>query len=215
VKSKLFYNTIAATLHYTLKVLMRAEVFKEFRLVGGTPLSLYRGHRAAVGIDLFTDEMSGSVDFEKIDTFLKYTYPYLDYNNSAAVEMGRSYYVGSDERNCIKLDVFYTDKFIQQAIVMDTLRLASVEEIISMKINAILRGGRKKDFWDVHELMDEYSLEKMLALHKEKYPDTHDERLIRKNFINFATADVDFDPICLRNKHWEIIKLDIIDFVKS
>ncbi len=52
----------------------------------------------------------------------------------------------------------------------------------------------------------------MIALHKQRYPYTHDENQIRKNFTDFKNADDDFDPVCLKGKHWEIIKLDIIDF---
>jgi len=81
-----------------------------------------------------------------------------------------------------------------------------------MKIDVISRGGRKKDFWDIHELMDDYSIEEMLALHKQRYPFTHDGDHIRRYFVNFEKADDDFEPICLQGKHWEIIKLDMIDF---
>lgn len=34
--------------------------------------------------------------------------------------------------------------------------------------------------------------------------------LIRQNFINFTRADNEFNPICLKGKHWELIKLDIV-----
>ena len=35
------------------------------------------------------------------------------------------------------------------------------------------------------------------------------------NFSNFENADADFDPICLRKKNWEIIKLDLIEAVQQ
>ncbi len=99
-------------------------------------------------------------------------------------------------------------------MLIDGIRLATVEEIIAMKIDVISRGGRKKDFWDIHEMKDEYSIEEMLALHKQRYPYTHDGDQIRRYFVNFENADDDFDPICLKGKHWEIIKLDMIDFAR-
>jgi hypothetical protein len=52
----------------------------------------------------------------------------------------------------------------------------------------------------------------MLAMHKQRFPYTHDGHQIRRYLVNFENADEDFDPICLKGKHWEIIKLDIIDF---
>jgi hypothetical protein len=51
----------------------------------------------------------------------------------------------------------------------------------------------------------------MLALHSERYPYDHDEETIRKQVTNFARADDDFDPVCLRGKYWEIIKLDLLE----
>lgn len=92
--------------------------------------------------------------------------------------------------------------------------MATVEEIIAMKIDVISRGGRKKDFWDIHELRDDYPIDKMLALHEKRYPYNHDNKQIRNNFSNFKSADEDFEPVCLRGKYWEIIKLDLIDFAK-
>jgi len=94
--------------------------------------------------------------------------------------MGRSYYVGKNKDACVKLDLFYTDGFIQEVLFIDDIRLATVEEIIAMKIDVISRGGRKKDFWDIHELKDDYTFEKMLALHEKRYPYNHVKAQIKK-----------------------------------
>jgi hypothetical protein len=212
--SKLHYNTTGQQLQGILKTLMAAKEFDAFRLVGGTALSLLRGHRESLDIDLFSDNPYDSIDFEAIYTFLCNTFSYVDTNEYKVVGGGKSYYIGNSEEDCVKLDLFYTDKFIQEIILMDGIRLATVEEIIAMKIDVISRGGRKKDFWDIHELKDDYSIGKMFALHKQRYPYTHDENHIRSNFSNFQIADDDFNPICLKGKHWEIIKLDMIDFAE-
>lgn len=109
----------------------------------------------------------------------------------------------------VKLDVYYTNPFIRPALVTDSIRLAAIDEIVAMKIDVIQRTGRKKDFWDTYEIMDTYNLDQMLALHQEIYPYSHDEDLIKKNLINFNSADDDFDPVCLRGKHWGLIKYDL------
>jgi hypothetical protein len=70
-----------------------------------------------------------------------------------------------------------------------------------------------KDFWDLHELLDQYSVQQMIDLHSERYPYTHDEIVIRSNLALFTNADDDFDPDCLRGKFWEIIKLDMIEAI--
>lgn len=211
----LHYNTITPLLHSILADLMSADVFKNFRLVGGTALSLHRGHRMSVDIDLFTDAEYGSVDFDAIDTFLRSNYSYVDTNNYDVIGMGKCYFIGENQLNCIKLDLFYTDKFIDKTILIDGLRLASIEEIIAMKMDVILRTGRKKDFWDIHELKDNYSISEMIALHEKRYPYTHDRNSLKQKFIDFEDADGDFEPDCLRGKYWEFIKLDLIDFIKE
>lgn len=211
----LHYNTITPLLHSILADLMATDIFKDFRLVGGTALSLHRGHRMSVDIDLFTDAEYGSIDFEAIDTFLRSNYSYVDTNNYDVIGMGKCYFIGDSQLKCIKLDLFYTDKFIDKIILIDGLRLASIEEIIAMKMDVILRTGRKKDFWDIHELKDNYSISEMIALHEKRYPYTHDRDALKQKFIDFEDADGDFEPDCLRGKYWKFIKLDLIDFIKE
>ena len=210
--NKLYYNTLNPLLLNVLRSLMSAKEFDVFRLIGGTALSLYRGHRQSADLDLFSDAPYDSIDFAAIDAFLHKTYSYVDTNEYNVIGMGKSYIIGKSKYDCVKLDLFYTERFIQKITLIDGIRLATVAEILAMKVDVISRGGRKKDFWDIHELKDDYSLEKMINLHKQRYPYTHDEDQIRSNFLNFTNADDDFDPVCLKGKHWEIIKLDIIDF---
>lgn len=211
----LYYNTVNTLLLSTLQDLMKTSVFDDFRLVGGTSLSLQLGHRQSVDIDLFTDCIYESVDFKAIDDYLRLHYPYVDTFVTDIVGMGKSYYIGKSKNDCVKLDLFYTDQFIRPSLEVDGLRLASLEEITAMKIDVVSRGGRKKDFWDIHELMEFFSIEKMLQLHEERYPYSHDRQEIIFNFTSFEKADIDFDPICLRNKYWEIIKLDLVEEVQQ
>lgn len=93
--------------------------------------------------------------------------------------------------------------------------MGSLGEIVAMKINVISRIGRKKDFWDLHELSEKFSIQKMLELHQQRHPYEHNEAAILENLINFDAADKDFEPICLRNKYWEAIKLDFIELVQD
>ncbi len=212
---KLYYNTVTPLLLEVLTSLMANHEFDEFRLVGGTGLSLQTGHRKSADIDLFTDSDYDSIDFAAIDQYLHQHYPYLDTSDYRIIGMGKSYYIGNHKDECIKLDLCYTDKFIEDIVSLDNIRLASIGEITAMKIDVISRGGRKKDFWDLHELKEELTVQQMLDLHKKRYPFTHDPALILEKLTDFRIADQDFNPICLKGKHWEIIKLDILDMVKG
>ena len=149
----LYYNTINDLLKNSLEILMTSSVFENFRLVGGTALSLQLGHRISVDIDLFSDDSYGSIDFEEIENFLKSNFSYVDGFSDIQPAMGKSYFIGTDKENSVKLDVYYTDDFIQPAKIIDYIRMATVEEIIAMKVDVVQRGGRKKDFWDLHDLL--------------------------------------------------------------
>ena len=69
----------------------------------------------------------------------------------------------------------YTDPFIREPDIIDGIRLASIDDIIAMKIDTISRGGRKKDFWDIHKLLENRDLDEMFKLHQERYPWEHNE----------------------------------------
>lgn len=210
----LYYNTVNELLKNTLITIMNANIFDNFRLVGGTALSLQIGHRESIDIDLFSDTDYGSIDFEQIDSFLKATFNYVDALDILPA-LGKSYFIGDNEENTIKIDVFYTDPFIQPYIEEDGIRMASIEEIIAMKVDVIQRVGRKKDFWDLHDLLESYNITQMLDLHEQRYPYAHDKDLIIKNFTNFDQADDDFDPICFKGKYWAFIKEDFEEVIKN
>lgn len=211
---KLHYNTVTPLLKSILEKLMEANEFAQFRLVGGTALSLYCGHRMSVDIDLFTEAEYGTIDFDGIEDYLVKQFTYVDFNK-LPVGMGKSYFIGNDSQNAIKLDLYYTEPFIDDVIEVDAIRMATIEEIIAMKIDVIQRTGRKKDYWDLHELKDQYNIKDMLGFHLKRYPYTHNAKQILNNFVDFEEANDDFDPVCLRDKYWEFIKLDLIDFVNN
>lgn len=211
----LFWDTVTPPLRSTLELLMNTPLFDPFRLVGGTSLSLQIGHRLSVDIDLFADATYGSLNFQEMDTFLRRHYPYVSSPPTGPTSMGHSYILGDSPQQAIKLDLFYTDNFIRAARLENNLRLATVEEIIAMKLDVIQRVGRKKDFWDLHALLNQYSIGEMLQLHEERYPYAHNPELILHNFTYFDQADGDFDPICLLGKYWELVKYEIAETVNA
>lgn len=208
----LYWKTVNDLLRENLLLLMEADEFTEFRLVGGTSLSLQLGHRMSIDIDLFTDAEYGSVDFDAIDAFLASSFAYAT-GIGGLLGMGKSYFIGTDRDNAVKLDLYYTDSFIRPVLLEDHIRLASVEDIIAMKIDVVQRESRKKDYWDLHELLPKFSIDAMLALHEERYPYAHDRQLILQRLQASDEADDDFDPECLRGKYWQFIKEDIRELI--
>ena len=167
---ELFLNTVSDLLWNSLKQLMSMEVFNSFRIVGGTSLSLQLGHRESVDIDLFTDADYDSIAFSLLETKLTKTFPYVDISPVDLVGMGKSYFIGNNENECVKLDLFYTDPFVFPCILEQGVRFASIEEVAAMKFEVIANGGRKKDFWDVHELLETYTLDEMIDFYLKRSP---------------------------------------------
>jgi hypothetical protein len=212
----LYWNTVDKLLKEYLLTLMQAEELKDFRLAGGTALSLHLGHRMSVDIDLFTDAPYRSIDFDAIESLIKNTFGYVQGEFGGTPGLGKSYLIGTDQDSAIKLDIYYSmEPFFQDVLEADGVRLATVEEIIAMKVDIVQRGGRKKDFWDLHEALETYTINDMIALHRQRYEWTHDEPLIHNNFTDFSEADDDLNPICLRGKQWAFIKEDIEEAVSS
>lgn len=209
MKRGLYWSTVSEELRNALELLMHHDEFNVFRLVGGTALSLQLGHRLSVDIDLFTDALYETIDFDDINAALNKLFPFVSEFGKSVNGIGKFYAVGNTPDNLIKLDLLYTEPFIQNELKVDNVRMATLDEIVAMKIEIIQNKGRKKDFWDLHELLDRYTLEQMIHLHQLRYPFGHDQNLIQNNLSDFTRADEDFDPICLKGKHWELIKLDI------
>lgn len=143
-----------------LKRLMDDKRLKDFVLVGGTALSLQMGHRISVDLDLFVNS-----DFEagELREYLEKTYHLeTDYMAFATVK---------GEINGVKVDcIAHSYPWIRPYVEEEGIRLASMEDICAMKLNAIAGNGtRIKDFIDVAYLSSLYSLQQMLSFYEEKY----------------------------------------------
>ena len=202
-------QTVSDSLWHILEELMNLDCLKQFRLVGGTSLSLILGHRISVDIDMFTDAEYRTINFLEILNVLKQEFPCVDHGDWVNETIGNSCFIGSSKAEVVKLDLFYTDPFVYPIQQYENIRLSTVEEIVAMKLDVIAGGGRKKDFWDIHELLKQFEISEMLDIYSARYPYTYTQDEIIPQLTNFKQADLDPDPNCLLNKYWELIKLDL------
>ncbi|WP_343667216.1 nucleotidyl transferase AbiEii/AbiGii toxin family protein [Chitinophaga sp.] len=191
---------------------MSLPELSDFRLVGGTALSLLRGHRESVDIDLFCDGPYGEIPFDHILEVLKLQFRYVE-DTSPFIGLvnnrGFNLFIGQDEESAIKTDILYWDApFLFPPIEEERIRLATIEDIAAMKLDTISRGGRKKDFWDLSEILETHRFHDLLEVYKNKYPWFEIEDVL-KGLSDFTIADQMPDPICYKNKSWEEIKLEM------
>ena len=100
----------------------------------------------------------------------------------------------------------YPHPLISAIEIIDCIRMYADKDIIAMKLNAILGRGKKKDFWDIHELLEHYSLEEMITFHDLKYPSQNLLITIPQAVTWFEDADESEEPISLKGQNWEMVK---------
>ena len=202
----LFKQTTSPFLFKTLKKLMQCPEFDNFRLVGGTGLSLQLGHRKSVDIDLFTDIPFNINDYKKI---IRKIFPESDIRT---LSFGISFYIPNpDEQQELKVDIMETETFIKPVQIIDNIRFAHLEDIAAMKLEAITSRNTKKDFYDIAELLKIYTLDKLLSFYSEKYP-YNDIKEVLENLIFFSEdCENDFEPDILNGSDWISVKFLLKD----
>ncbi len=115
----------------------------------------------------------------------------------------------------VKVDsVNYKYPWLDAPIVFEGIRLASIQDIAAMKIAAIINRGTKKDFIDMYFLLKQYTLDEILCLYLEKYPEG--TRFIAlKSLAYFADAENDPMPYMFEDVSWEVIKNYISETVQK
>lgn len=129
---------------------------------------------------------------------------------------GLHLHIGVGDNPSIKTDIlnWTVAEFIFPALQINDLRLATVEEIALMKLNVISRGGRKKDFWDLSEILETHRIKDLLDQYSVKYPYEEIQDII-DGLENFEVAEQMPDPICLKQKHWDLIKAEMHEVSNS
>ena len=196
---------------------MKVPSLRAFRLVGGTALSLLKGHRISEDIDMFTSVEYGSLNFVAIENDIRREVPFVT-NDDAVLDLpvdldnnfGLHLHLGMTDETLIKADILnWTEaEFIYPVLEHENIRFATIEEIALMKLDTISRGGRKKDFWDMSEIFEQYSLRYLLEQYPKKYPYNEVEAVVR-GMLNFQIAEQVPDPICLKQKHWDLVKTEM------
>ena len=197
---------------------MSAEVLNDFRLVGGTALALQRGHRMSVDIDLFTDLDYADMPVADMRNYLEKEFPV--HRGTESMEMpanGYHIFLSEGQEPPIKVDFFYTEPFIFPAIEEDGLRIADQREIAAMKLGVI--GNqiyRQKDYWDVHDLLEDYSLSEMIqwALQRDPYSFNKEDIIKGLQQVN-QVEESPMGIVSLKTlSYWELKVLDLIEEVK-
>lgn len=182
---------------------MSLSFLDAFYLAGGTSLSLRFGHRISDDIDLFC---SRDFDNAVLQKQLTVYYAGASLQSIQPVPFGIFAYIHD-----IKVDLMYWgEDFIREPDVIDGIRLASLEDILAMKLEAITNRKTKKDFYDLALLFERFSLKQGLEYYNQRFP-YFDEMAVLKNVTDFEIADAQPDPVLLNCPSWSETKQTVID----
>lgn len=182
---------------------------KESYLAGGTALALQLGHRTSLDFDFYTKE-----DFnpeQLLGTFQNN----FDEAKVESISKGTLILEVDD----ISFSIFhYPYNMIKPFVNFEGIDLASIEDILAMKVIAISMRGKRRDFVDAFYLLKKFSLEEAIKITIKKYP-SYQPMVILKGLIYFKDAEKDdisrkieiFD----KNFSWEKAKAEIKEKVKK
>ena len=196
----LHLRTVTPELLELLRGLQQIPALAGYGLAGGTSLALQLGHRVSVDIDLF-----GEVPFEDEEVV-----PYLaQIGPFTLIKRSENIFVAVVQG--IKVDlVRYAYPRLAPFVVEDGVRMFGLADIAAMKLGAIAGRGSRKDFIDLHVLMEHFSKEQLWEVYRAKFPDSS-EFLLRKSLTYFTDAECEAMPEMHIPLTWEEVKRRVVE----
>ena len=192
----------------TLVLLKRLEeipLFERLRLVGGTSLALQLGHRHSIDLDFFGD--IEATHNEIYNELTKYGFDVYSRHITSRIHIFNI--------DGVKVDIVnYPYEWIEPVFETENIRLASLKDIIPMKLEAITNRGTKKDFIDIYFLLQHFSLEQMLHFYEIKYTKGSPFNVIR-SLSYFKDAEEDPMPKMFIPIEWRNVKSTIKDVIEQ
>jgi hypothetical protein len=197
--SELFWNTVTENMRLVLREFSQTQIGAKFYLAGGTALSLQLGHRRSVDLDFFSPTEDIPTIRGALEKSLAPLQPEL-----ADSSWGNLVYLVKN----VRIGFYgYGYPLLVPLVEVAEGRLASVEDIALMKLDALLGRAARKDFYDLYFICQKISLRHLLKLAPKKYSAARDfETQAVKRLIYFESADQDIDLLLLSNVSWQEVK---------
>lgn len=194
----LHFRTVDKRTLELLRNLQAIPEFKELRLVGGTSLALQIGHRKSIDLDLFGKcNIEPNIIVEKLKSL----------GDLKIISISKT--INIFFLNNIKVDIVnYSYNWIDDFVLFDNFKIASIIDVSAMKLSAITNRGTKKDFIDLFFLMKEFPLKKMMKFYLEKYTEGN-EFLVLKSLGYFNDAENEPMPYMFEQIDWQEVKAKI------
>jgi hypothetical protein len=172
-----------------------------FYLGGGTAIALHLGHRKSVDLDWFTAERVE--DPRRLVGRLRDQGVVVE---DAQTQRGTVHGAVDGVRVSL-LEFRYA--LLAPVERFDDVPIASLDDLAPMKLSAIAQRGTRRDFVDIHALVQGFRpLPEMLELYRRKF-EVEDLTHVVYGLGYFDDAEPEQMPTMLRDADWETIKTDL------
>ena len=193
--------------------LFKHEFLNDYFLVGGTNLALRFNHRKSIDLDIFSDKPYSFESAEYLKNILKNKFGDR-FKTTQISEVGVFGFIDQ-----IKTDfVFSPYRMLKPIIKSGNVRLADLEDIAAMKVNAVSGRGTRKDFYDIFELLHHFSFVELIGFFQKKFkPDNISHHIRSMNYFKDAeNVEISGNTvISLKNVSWENVKKFINSNIKQ
>ena len=165
-----------------------------FYLSGGTGVYYYLEHRESIDLDFFTSLKFNFLKYQSLFKKYKVLFFSEDTIHTKIKDINMSFF-------------YYPYPLLKPLNYIEGIPIASLEDILCMKINAIIGRGSKRDFIDVFFIMKnlKMSAENCIEMFREKFGD-YNPLIIYKAMNYFKDADKEPEVKMIKEVDWEEIK---------
>lgn len=182
---------------------------KNFYLAGGTALALQLGHRTSLDFDFYSkthfDSSQIIKEIEKV------------FGNEAKLTVVEKETIFCQIYGADLSLFWYKYSLLKNPSEEKGILLASMEDIVAMKLIAIIQRPAKRDYIDLFFLLNRFSLKEMFVLAKKKYPNFNEYLCLRVLSFFEDLGEEDKRKITVLDKDfsWEKAKTKIFQEVKK
>lgn len=198
-ENTVFERGISKDTKSCLELLGKQPFVAPFYLAGGTALALHLGHRLSYDLDFFrTDDFDSALFAGQLQ------------NSGKLMIDQKSEFTFNGRLNGVKVSFFrYPYPLFKPLVNYGTVKLAAIEDIACMKLDAISSRGAKRDFIDLFFICRYgYDLQQLFFDFDKKYKKTSYNRgHLLKSLTYYADAEDDPLPEMHKKTDWEKVKV--------
>ena len=203
----MFSSTATPDLVDIAQKLSAEPKLNSFRLVGGTAIALQLGHRKSVDIDFFTNKEVSKKDVsERISSMFPNEQLYVTTEKiSGAI-------------NGVRVELYddWSTPFLDEPIVDDGIRMATLKDLAAFKLDAIVGRREKKDYVDLYVLFQALGVTNILKDFKLYNPNVSPKSILfALGEVNEARFNKSVMPEMVAKISWDEVEKSMVSAARE